>query len=553
MAAEDNYCISREQQQLQKQSEGLVSLTPLNLASSSTSAIRKQRTTKWRTSGGRIVDNILKGLTGYSSSSAQHSFDQQSQQHSESHSPPLISSESDDESEPNENNNATTATATTPATSTAATLTPTTSLASMVSSQSSVTITRSESLKQRRKEAKQFYRKRSDPTTDRSQNNMDETPASVDEEENVEKGEEEYEEYENPPEPNIPPPPPPPEPFGLIPPPLPPRNKNNKRSEIIKELFETEQTHRLEVEASKFCALQINGGQQLLKQLLKQRIKKDSKFSQFLNEAQSQSICKRDLIWRLTKQKSVDAHMYTLKIQVNPITKMIHQPVLKVQDLLLKNLATDARAFFIVSTKENALHEFVANTINERKLWTQHIQTCDEEQEKKVLNVDGVCMSGGGDALETNNTLPQQQQQRQPEEVNEQPRGRIEGTIRFVTSEDEEVLIHNPNEIQVNQIKHEYALHIITNEQKLIQLNQQMRQLIQEKQRLINVIKVENEWNEEKMERSERKMALLQKSVELCSLLCDDEEKEKKLTFLKEFKQEFDWFVENEEKNCIYF
>ncbi|RWS15163.1 uncharacterized protein B4U79_09308 [Dinothrombium tinctorium] len=714
---------------------------------------RKQRT-KWRTSGGRIVDNILKGLTGgnhshsSSTSSYSHSFDSHSQQsasdYQQQNSPPLISSETDSESDD-------------------LLITSTTTLTSsqQQQQQQQPTITRSESLKQRRKESKPFYRKRSDPTTDHSSkkiktdeqrshssdqslshhrnvsedNDYNEEDMQDDQEgesnqestTNTDGGEKcrstiEEDEYENPPEPKIPPPPPPLPTLGLIPPPLPPRNKNNKRNDIIKELFDTEKTHvrtlrivrrlfyrpikeeqmmtpeqiaivfsnfdellaihsgiyetfkrlrrqpadekigeklreifcgetgdKLEKAAALFCATQSNGGQMILRQ----RMKKDWKLSSFLSDAESHEICRRlqlkdmlascfqritkypllfenllkatpfdeekkhlqhalqrskqilmtvneaikkeanrlrlleiqksiaddfkrnfasqfqesnyelnleekqlifegDLIWRITKQKTIDVHVvlcsdllfiltkeensskkYSLKNQLNPITRNYHSPILKVQDLLLKNLATDARAFFIVSTKENALLEFVAASVNEREQWTQYIQSCvvnnlecqlkdlttsgpnattlpkntDEKSPANAANagagtgsdvdVDGKRNDIGNDdnindaglannddekrKAEINHVDHQQdeQQQQQP-----QRRGRIEGTITYVTSDDEEEF-HSPQEIEINEVKIEEAIKVVTAEERMKSIDTQIKSLLREKKKLI--------------------------------------------------------------------
>ncbi|XP_076335104.1 rho guanine nucleotide exchange factor 11-like isoform X2 [Tachypleus tridentatus] len=60
-------------------------------------------------------------------------------------------------------------------------------------------------------------------------------------------------------------------------------------------------------------------------------------------------------------------------------TKVTHSPILRVQNIFTRNVATDERGFFLVSTSEqHAIYEFLAASPSERKIWLQHITAAAE-------------------------------------------------------------------------------------------------------------------------------------------------------------------------------
>lgn len=104
------------------------------------------------------------------------------------------------------------------------------------------------------------------------------------------------------------------------------------------------------------------------------------------------------LLWRITKQKVVDvllvltdriililtresngerrsesekkSERYSLKVHQNPSTKMwVHRPEVKIDDLLLRDVATDSTAFFLVSKNQDIIYEFAATTTSEKNRW----------------------------------------------------------------------------------------------------------------------------------------------------------------------------------------
>lgn len=102
------------------------------------------------------------------------------------------------------------------------------------------------------------------------------------------------------------------------------------------------------------------------------------------------------LTWRLNKQKSIDVHVilledilvllqkqeekYFLRFHNTNIlsgredTKVAHSPILKLHHLFTRDVATDKRAFFLVSTSDqHAIYEFAAPSVSERRMWLRHI------------------------------------------------------------------------------------------------------------------------------------------------------------------------------------
>ncbi|XP_071095642.1 rho guanine nucleotide exchange factor 11-like isoform X11 [Haliotis cracherodii] len=62
-----------------------------------------------------------------------------------------------------------------------------------------------------------------------------------------------------------------------------------------------------------------------------------------------------------------------------------HSPLLKLQNLLARNVATDKKAFFVVNTENSGpqIYEFVAPTQDERKKWMKYINDSVEEVKKR--------------------------------------------------------------------------------------------------------------------------------------------------------------------------
>lgn len=107
------------------------------------------------------------------------------------------------------------------------------------------------------------------------------------------------------------------------------------------------------------------------------------------------------LTWRLNKQKTVEMHIvlledilvllqkqdekYILKFHNTNLmtgredTKLTHSPILRVQNLFTRNVATDKSAFFLVSASDqHAIYEFVASSPSEKKMWLRYISEATE-------------------------------------------------------------------------------------------------------------------------------------------------------------------------------
>ncbi|GIY24324.1 hypothetical protein CDAR_266562 [Caerostris darwini] len=113
------------------------------------------------------------------------------------------------------------------------------------------------------------------------------------------------------------------------------------------------------------------------------------------------------LLWRHSKQKHIEMHVvlmedililfqkqdekYILKFHNTILTsgredtKIMHSPILRVQNIFSRENATDKRTFFIVSSSElHAIYEFVAATASEKKVWCNYIDKTAQEFKKKV-------------------------------------------------------------------------------------------------------------------------------------------------------------------------
>ncbi|XP_078675940.1 rho guanine nucleotide exchange factor 12-like isoform X10 [Branchiostoma floridae x Branchiostoma belcheri] len=114
------------------------------------------------------------------------------------------------------------------------------------------------------------------------------------------------------------------------------------------------------------------------------------------------------LTWRLGRTRLIDLHMllledclvlmqkeddnrYVLKCQSTMLvsgkedTKTTHSPIIKLNNLLTRNVATDNKAFFLVSTSQIGpqIYELVASTAMERKTWFKHITDAAEAYKAK--------------------------------------------------------------------------------------------------------------------------------------------------------------------------
>ncbi|XP_075585041.1 uncharacterized protein LOC124495068 [Dermatophagoides farinae] len=109
-----------------------------------------------------------------------------------------------------------------------------------------------------------------------------------------------------------------------------------------------------------------------------------------VNLEQHELLHEGPLIWRITKQKLVDVLLvltdqiilvltresndrYVLRTHINPTTKHEHRPHVKMDDLLMRDVATDQSAFFLVSKNQDIIYEFAAQTTSERKKWKEII------------------------------------------------------------------------------------------------------------------------------------------------------------------------------------
>ncbi|GFU54515.1 rho guanine nucleotide exchange factor 12 [Nephila pilipes] len=116
------------------------------------------------------------------------------------------------------------------------------------------------------------------------------------------------------------------------------------------------------------------------------------------------------LLWRHNKQKHIEMHVvlmedililfqkqddkYILKFHNTILTsgredtKVMHSPILRVQNIFSRENATDKRTFFIVSSSEmHAIYEFVAATASEKKVWCNYIDKTAQELKQKLRNM----------------------------------------------------------------------------------------------------------------------------------------------------------------------
>ncbi|CAH1797622.1 unnamed protein product [Owenia fusiformis] len=114
-----------------------------------------------------------------------------------------------------------------------------------------------------------------------------------------------------------------------------------------------------------------------------------------------------NLVWRISKQKQIDLHVLlfedilvllqkqddklVLKFQSTTVvagnmdTKFTHSPIIKLTNLLTRNVATDPKAFFLVSTSSVGpqIYELVSSTKDLRKKWFKYITEAAEAYKGK--------------------------------------------------------------------------------------------------------------------------------------------------------------------------
>ncbi|XP_064470907.1 uncharacterized protein LOC135385494 isoform X2 [Ornithodoros turicata] len=103
------------------------------------------------------------------------------------------------------------------------------------------------------------------------------------------------------------------------------------------------------------------------------------------------------LTWRLSRQKSLEVlmvlledlvvllqrqderlllrfHSTTLPKALGEDARLTHSPILRLQHVITRDVATDKKAFFLVTTGEQqAIYEFAAASAAEKKMWLHHI------------------------------------------------------------------------------------------------------------------------------------------------------------------------------------
>jgi hypothetical protein len=124
---------------------------------------------------------------------------------------------------------------------------------------------------------------------------------------------------------------------------------------------------------------------------------------------------------------SEDSVRLVLRGHQNPINKSTYTPVLSVNRLLTRNVATDKTAFFIVQPAENSIYEFVASSAVERKAWTEAIQ-------RLVVTIEQGQLTTSPDSSSSAGTTPTPKS-----EPTSRPRSiRVEGSISLVSADEEE-------------------------------------------------------------------------------------------------------------------
>eukprot|EP00795_Rhopilema_esculentum_P016769 gene16769-8231_t len=114
-----------------------------------------------------------------------------------------------------------------------------------------------------------------------------------------------------------------------------------------------------------------------------------------------------DLIWRINRTKTIELHVLLLDLYMILLQKQddklllkshsttlstglqdmktTHSPIIKLQNLLTRDVATDKRAFFLVSTSSVGpqIYELVTSTILDRNTWVKVITECVDASLRK--------------------------------------------------------------------------------------------------------------------------------------------------------------------------
>ncbi|KAJ7304005.1 hypothetical protein JRQ81_011523, partial [Phrynocephalus forsythii] len=124
----------------------------------------------------------------------------------------------------------------------------------------------------------------------------------------------------------------------------------------------------------------------------------DPLLSEFRNTdiTQKNLVCEGPLTWRVTKDKSVDVHVLLLddilvllqkqeerfilkchsrNLTPTPDGKQMLSPIIKLNSAMIREVATDIKAFYVIFSWENGaqIYELVAQTVSERKNWCSMI------------------------------------------------------------------------------------------------------------------------------------------------------------------------------------
>ncbi|XP_077069195.1 rho guanine nucleotide exchange factor 1 isoform X9 [Siphateles boraxobius] len=112
------------------------------------------------------------------------------------------------------------------------------------------------------------------------------------------------------------------------------------------------------------------------------------------------------LTWRVTKEKAIDVHCVLLSDMLVLLQKqddkmvlkcqsksniaaqegkLMLSPIIKLESVFLRDVATDPKALYVIFTWESGaqIYELVAQTVGERKNWTEAIKNTVEELKKR--------------------------------------------------------------------------------------------------------------------------------------------------------------------------
>ncbi|XP_054156470.1 rho guanine nucleotide exchange factor 12-like [Oppia nitens] len=258
------------------------------------------------------------------------------------------------------------------------------------------------------------------------------------------------------------------------------------------------------------------------------------------------------LAWRITKQKSVDILLvltnrilviltqkdnskdkFVLKSHTNPANNTLHSPIVLLDDVITRDVATDQTAFFLISTDHHVFYEFSAANPNEKKQWRDLIlstasmfnankpkvmkmkdlttqQSTDEEfkqndeeeeerdaeqHEDNVVNDDQ-----NNNNNNTDNDISVETESQSKDQLDEQQKqSKIEGTIRYVREDEcRPPELISPTQVTVSTEPNvAEALVIHSPEHRICEIDESIKQLLDEKRNILanlRGIKGEYEW-----------------------------------------------------------